>query len=147
MVRGNDKSISSVDVGTSSHSYDCGHAICIKWLDLRVLRKLSDDTSAEIVPNMVEVFIDELREQATLIETAARDSDLSLMERESHIIKSSAGMYGAPRVRSSATRLNKACKVDDASAAFSLAEALAADIPYTIAALRIHYDLPERADS
>jgi HPt (histidine-containing phosphotransfer) domain-containing protein len=96
---------------------------------------------------MVEVFIDELCEQATLIETAARDSDLRLMERESHIIKSSAGMYGAPRVRSSAARLNKACKVDDASAAFSLAESLAADIPYTIAALRTHYDLPDRTDA
>lgn len=114
------------------------------WLDVTALRRLADDTSPEQVPRMVAIFIDELSEQSSLVAAAARDSNLPLLERESHVMKSSAGLFGVPRVCVSATQLNMACKIDDSSAALSLVATLLREIPPSIAALRDVCGLSER---
>ena len=143
MAPANENEKSRDDGGSSSHPFDCKHPMCIEWLDLRALRRLSEDTSADLVPQMVEVFIDELRERAAMIETAAHNSDLESLERESHIIKSSASIFGVPSVRAAAERLNKACRADDGAAASCQVESLAVDIPQTIVALQVHCGLPD----
>ncbi len=112
-------------------------------LDLRALRKLADDTAAELVPRMVGIFIDELREQAATIAVAAQATDMESLQRESHVMKGSAALFGASRVRASAEQLNAACKAGNATLALSLIDALLADIPPSIRALQANYGLAD----
>jgi len=136
----NKTSASCDTVPASTENADEGRE---QLLNLRALRKLADDTAAELVPRMVGIFIDELREQAATIAVAGRATDRESLQSESHVMKGSAALFGADRVRLSAERLNAACKADNATLALSLVDALLADIPPTIRALQANYELSD----
>lgn len=115
------------------------------WLDTAALARLADDTAADLVPGMIDIFVDELRDQATAIRAASNSSDLPSLARESHVIKSSAATFGLPRVAHSAHRLNTACTAKNRDAALMLAEDLLANIDPSIRALAKTYNLGRKA--
>lgn len=114
------------------------------WLDLAALKRLAADTSKDLVPRMVDIFIEELHEQAAMIKAAASTSDIPVIERASHIMKSSASTFGVYRVRSGAEQLNVACKADDSAGAMKLVDRLLSDITPSINALQDNYGLSGR---
>lgn len=114
-----------------------------RWLDMNALRRLADETSPELVPRMVGIFIDELCERAATIDEAARGSDIASLERESHVLKSSAALFGVPRVRAAAEQLNAACKAKEMSRMLELVDSLLYQIRTSVVALRANYDLPK----
>lgn len=106
------------------------------WVDEDSIERLVEDTSVDLLPQMVGIFIDEIREQVELIEAAAAKSDIGLIERESHVMKSSAAIFGLPRVRESAEKLNIACRSDDPESGLALVPVLVREISPSIRALR-----------
>ncbi|MDH3510406.1 MAG: Hpt domain-containing protein [Gammaproteobacteria bacterium] len=111
------------------------------WLDKAALERLADDTAIDLMPQLVDIFVSELRGQAAMIEAAAKAVDLSSLARESHVMKSSAGTFGLPRATRLAEQLNAASKANDADEALVVAARLLATIDPSIQALLQTYGL------
>jgi len=106
----------------------------LERIDRSVLDRLERSTSSEMLPHMIQVFVDEMTEQAQSIETAAKTRDLDSLANESHVLKSSAGLVGARSVCILATDLNQACKDDNEAGAEKLAGLLIDEIEHSAAA-------------
>jgi HPt (histidine-containing phosphotransfer) domain-containing protein len=130
----NDDAISAGE--TSPASANEASARTVVWVDADAIERLIEDTSIDLLPNMVGIFIDELREQVETLETAADESDIAMLERESHVMKSSAAIFGLRRVRDSAERLNIACRSDEPESALPLVPLLVREISPSIEALQ-----------
>jgi len=104
-------------------------------LDAEALALLAEDTSAEIAPRLISVFIKELRTRAGRIEESSQHLDFSCLASEAHALKSSAATYGAAIVRDHALRLDSACTSTDRDAAAAAARDLIAAVEPTAAAL------------
>ena len=70
----------------------------ISILDSKVLAKLQADTSRELVPVVVNMFIDETRDRLPKIMQAWTELDYVGMENELHALKSGSGSFGASRL-------------------------------------------------
>lgn len=122
--------------GKAAARADNASSSSTEWVDGDSIERLIEDTSVDLLPRMVGIFIDELSEQVETIETAAADSDIALIERESHVMKSSAAIFGLRRVHESAERLNIACRSDEPESALPLVPVLVGEISPSIVALR-----------
>jgi len=122
--------------GKAAAGADNASASSAEWVDADSIERLIEDTSLDLLPRMVGIFIDELGEQVETIETASAESDIALLERESHVMKSSAAIFGLLRVRESAERLNIACRSDEPENALPLVPVLVGEITLSIVALR-----------
>ncbi|MBP2229730.1 CheY-like chemotaxis protein/HPt (histidine-containing phosphotransfer) domain-containing protein [Azospirillum agricola] len=92
-------------------------------LDPEVLTQLAQDLGAELLGEVLRQFVAETRER---VERIAGLSDLALLTREAHTLKSTAGTFGARSLCAAARALEMACR-DGAAAP---AEALRGDIPH-----------------
>lgn len=82
-------------------------------VDENALRQLADDTSPELVPKMVAVFIRELRLRAVTISDAVDKVDTNTLKTEAHALKSSAATYGAAAVRIQALQIEEGSDDND----------------------------------
>jgi two-component system sensor histidine kinase/response regulator len=60
-----------------------------------VIQQLVEETSQELVPRLLEVYIEESRERVEQIVTAVESGDIGSVYRQSHALKSSSGSIGA----------------------------------------------------
>jgi CheY-like chemotaxis protein len=90
-------------------------------VDREVLGQLGRDTSPELVPRLVDVFMREFRDRVGRLSAGAEAADLSALGREAHALKSSAATYGAVAVADWARVLDSACKEADRTAAVQAA--------------------------
>jgi HPt (histidine-containing phosphotransfer) domain-containing protein len=136
MTPGNTKDDSTSADGKAAARADNAASSSAEWLDGGSIERLIEDTSVDLFPRMVGIFVNELGEQVETLETAAARSDIALLERESHVMKSSAAIFGLRRVRESAERLNIACRSDEPESALPLVPVLVGEISPSIVALR-----------
>lgn len=130
----NDDSVSSDESAPSRADRSAG--LAETWVDPDAIDRLIEDTSNDLLPQMARIFVEELREQVAMMTSAVEESDIALLERESHVMKSSAAIFGLHRVRASAERLNLACRGDDPLDVVKLVDALLEDISPSISALQ-----------
>jgi HPt (histidine-containing phosphotransfer) domain-containing protein len=107
-------------------------------IDVEVLEQLGLDTSPELVPRMLGIFIDELRNRSAAIAAAEQAADITALGREAHAIKSSADTYGAPELALAARRIDQACKDGDLAAARRSARAFSELVEPTIGELNAY---------
>ncbi len=105
----------------------------LPYMDDKVLQQLAEDTSAELVPEMVAVFLKELNKRLVNIEQACEQKNVEAVASEVHALKSSSGTYGALKLQSIAKMADTACKENDQPQVFLLSDSLLKLIPETIA--------------
>jgi len=68
-------------------------------IDARVLKQLEQDTSPELLPELVGIFVRETRTRLGIVKQACIENDCERLQQEAHVLKSSAGTYGALRLQ------------------------------------------------
>jgi PAS domain S-box-containing protein len=96
----------------------------VDMLDENILKSLAEDTSAEMVPVMLQAFITETRDRLERIDAMGDKASLAQLEDEAHAMKSGAGTFGAPRLHILAKDLETACRNNDAEGAADILESL-----------------------
>lgn len=76
-------------------------------LDREVLAQLAQDLEADLLADVLRQFVEETRERVARI---AEESDLAVLTREAHTLKSTAGTFGARALCSAARALEMACR-------------------------------------
>ena len=107
-------------------------------VDDDALKMLGEDTSPDLVPRMVEVFVAELRSRAASISAGLDSGDTKRLASEAHALKSSAATYGARAVAEYARRIDQACRDGSSPEAEAQARALLASVESTVTALENH---------
>ncbi len=97
-------------------------------LDVLALQRLADETSPDLMPQLLATFVDELADQTKIVASALRKEDLGVLERESHIIISSAALFGTPRLQAAAELTNATCRAGDSQRALELGAVLLTEI-------------------
>lgn len=90
-------------------------------IDYGVLKQLEKDTSADIVPNIINVFIKETARRLKIIKEICATGDYLKLQEEVHVMKSSAATYGASALRDIAVQVDIACKEKRNSDALDMA--------------------------
>ncbi len=104
--------------------------------DVAAIDKIAETVMPATVASLVTLFLEELDERRSLICAAIGRRDLSTLSREAHALKSSAGTYGAPRLRQVCLALERACQRRDRQRAVMSATSLVRAIDQTAAAVR-----------
>jgi len=86
-------------------------------LDPVTLRNLKNDVSPEGLLVMLGVFKHELAERVERMEVALANADENVLERESHLLTSIAGQFGAFSLQNAASQIHDFCKRNDYRAA------------------------------
>ena len=105
-------------------------------LDTGALRRLAQEVGEERLPRMVRIFCEELERRTALVGEALGREDLSVLARESHVLKGSAATFGAHELQRHAARLNDACRQEARREALESGGLLLAAVPRTLQALR-----------
>jgi len=115
----------SLDRWLSSRAPD--EAQSVAEIDEAALQRLVAETGPEVLPAIIRVFLDELQSRLKYIAEAARGADYSTLRDQAHVLKSSAGTFGAVELQQLARALDEACVQGDLQRAESLAERLPAE--------------------
>jgi len=83
-----------------------------KVLDINALEQLARDTSAELLPRMLEAFRTEASSRVQAIAQHLSPAAPEQLQREAHSLKSSAGTFGALELQQLAHKLELACRND-----------------------------------
>ena len=82
-------------------------------LEDEILKQMARDTSEELVPQMISVFIQELTKRLNNIEFSIDNKKCADIAEEVHALKSSGGTYGALALQHEAKKIDALCKSDD----------------------------------
>lgn len=82
-------------------------------LDTAPLLQLAMDVDAEMVPELVNTFIEHTKDRLKTIQQAIETKDMALLEAQSHALKSSAATFGVMRFHKLCSDLENACKSQD----------------------------------
>ncbi|MEQ8804685.1 MAG: Hpt domain-containing protein [Rhodospirillales bacterium] len=93
-------------------------------IDRQILAALEADTSRELVPELIQVFIKSAETRLSQITAYLAAGDLAGIAAESHALKSSSATFGADEVRRLCAELEAAGKNGDAVAAERLVAGL-----------------------
>ena len=80
-------------------------------LDRDVLAQLAQDLEADLLADVLRQFVEETRERVARI---TAESDLAVLTREAHTLKSTAGTFGARALCAAARALEMACRASSA---------------------------------
>ncbi len=110
-------------------------------LDETALQNLADDTSPDLMPKMIKIFLDELKKRESVLRNARASQRLDVIANEAHALKASATTFGASQIGPRAIAIDAACKRNDSTTAFALTEELLGFIGPTADALASRYAL------
>jgi two-component system sensor histidine kinase/response regulator len=82
-------------------------------LDIAVLEQLRHDLDEIVLPDLIGAFLSEARQRSRRIAEGLATGNLSIIEREAHTLKSSAGTFGAIRLARSVQTLERTCQEAD----------------------------------
>jgi signal transduction histidine kinase/FixJ family two-component response regulator len=82
-----------------------------KIVDEQVLIELGEDTSPELVPELVEGFIEDAEGRVMRINTALSNADYENLESETHTLGSSAGSHGAMKLHKLCRAVEEFCRL------------------------------------
>jgi CheY-like chemotaxis protein/HPt (histidine-containing phosphotransfer) domain-containing protein len=95
-------------------------------LDIAVLEQLRHDLDEVVLPDLIGAFLAEARQRSRHMADAAAASDLQVIEREAHTLKSSASTFGAVRLAQAVRTLERTCRTEDAAAVERMSRAISA---------------------
>ena len=110
--------------------------------DVAAIDKIAETVMPATVASLVSLFLEELAERRSLVCRAIGDRDLSTLSQQAHALKSSAGTYGAPRLRQVCLTLERACQHRDRQRAVASATTLVGAIDQTATAVRAWLQQP-----
>lgn len=93
-------------------------------VDELILQQMIKDTCAEIMPTLIEHYIEESRERVEKILQALSNQDKEMMEFEVHTLGSSALALGNRTLSRQARTIEKHCIEGDTNLAFELCQSL-----------------------
>ncbi|HHF3269316.1 TPA: Hpt domain-containing protein [Vibrio diabolicus] len=93
-------------------------------VDEHILQQMIKDTCAEIIPTLIEHYIEESRERMEKIEQALSAKDLQTLEFEVHTLGSSALALGNRTLSRQARMIEKYCVEGKTLEALALCESL-----------------------
>lgn len=82
-------------------------------VDNSIFEHLANDTSHELVPEMVNMFMAECRSRIEIINNQMDDISLLDIRDQIHTVKSLAGTFGTPRLETLAREIEQACIDED----------------------------------
>lgn len=110
-------------------------------LDFSILKQLEKETTIELMPQMMTIFIKEMKSRQEKIVNALESQNLEQLEQQSHALKGSAGTFGAKKLHIIAKEVEIACKENQAPLALQRGKALLTLVEESIAALVKHFSL------
>ncbi|HHX8434892.1 Hpt domain-containing protein [Vibrio antiquarius] len=93
-------------------------------VDEHILQQMIKDTCAEIIPTLIEHYIEESRERMEKVEQALSAKDLQTLEFEVHTLGSSALALGNRTLSRQARMIEKYCVEGKTLEALALCESL-----------------------
>lgn len=93
-------------------------------VDEIILKQLRQDAGEQVVPQLIEVFLNELNSRVERICEAQAGDDRSVIAKEAHALKSSAGSFGAMRLHFLAKDLEMAARDEQAETVTALVSRL-----------------------
>ncbi|CAE6902675.1 Hpt domain [Vibrio sp. B1FIG11] len=102
-----------------------GTALEPELVDELILQQMIKDTCAEIMPTLIEHYIEESRERVEKIQQALSNQDKEMMEFEVHTLGSSALALGNRLLSRHARTIEKHCVEGNTDLAFELCQSLA----------------------
>ena len=81
-----------------------------KILDKKVLEQLKKDTSAEILPELINIYVVEAEKQVELMQQYHAADDVEALGREAHSLKSSSASFGVLSLSETARALELAAR-------------------------------------
>jgi HPt (histidine-containing phosphotransfer) domain-containing protein len=93
-------------------------------IDRELLGGLEADTSRELMPDLIDVFVKSADGRVAQIATHSETGNLDGIAAEAHALKSSSATFGAVTVRRLSAELEAAAKAGDHAAVKPLAENL-----------------------
>lgn len=103
--------------------------------DVAAIDKIAETVVPTTVRLLVQLFLDELAERRPRIGEAIAIRDMPALARQAHALKSSAGTYGAGRLRQLSLAADRACQAGDRRAAWSAATTMLEAIDQAAAAI------------
>ena len=88
------------------------------------IAQLVEDTSAEILPELLRFYITDTRERIDVIRSARAEGDLDKLEFETHTVGSSAGAHANQQLHLVARKIEALCQEDQHDAALVLTDEL-----------------------
>lgn len=95
-------------------------------IDLAVLKCLKEETSEDIFPELLSVFLQQGEKRIAGINKACTEKDFALLASEVHAFKSETATFGAIELGRLTQEINLLCKQQQKEAAFIQAQALEA---------------------
>jgi CheY-like chemotaxis protein/HPt (histidine-containing phosphotransfer) domain-containing protein len=127
-----------------SQAVDVAHGVepdgSITLLDDAAISQLAEDTSAEFVPKMVSLFIEEIVTRAGRVSEGLNSLPLESLENEAHTLKSCAGTFGAIRLQGLARAMEAACHQGKRKSAENLGSQIPEVLAQTLQAYRDKFD-------
>ena len=96
------------------------------YLDESVLEQLVRDTSPEIIPKLLTIYMDDAQNRLQIIQTALSENDIKSLEYESHTLGSSSAAHGNIRLHNLARKVEHLCQDGKEKEAIELAKTLPA---------------------
>ena len=79
------------------------------YVDETVLQQLVRDTDAEIVPELLMLYIEDSEKRMSLINDAITNKDFETLEFETHTVGSSAAAHGNTKLYMAARQIEQLC--------------------------------------
>lgn len=97
-----------------------------QYIDEKVLLQLVMDTDAQIVPELIELYIQDSQQRLQQINTAITKRDFASLEFETHTVGSSAVAHGNAKLHALARKIEILCRKNDHQQALKYAMQLSA---------------------
>ncbi|MGR5194442.1 Hpt domain-containing protein [Vibrio rotiferianus] len=104
-------------------------------VDEMILQQMIKDTSADVIPMLIDHYIDESQQRLTSIEQAVRSHDLERLEFEAHTLGSSALALGNRALSHLARDIERLCLDGESQQAIAKCESLTAVAKHSFSAL------------
>ena len=125
-------------VVTSVSARDAHVSASVERVDAATLKQLGQDTEPTLVPELVELFINDARERISRITQALEVDDMAVVDHEVHALGSSSATYGLPGVHRIARHCEEAMRNGEHELCRELASALTAEAPLAFSALEAY---------
>jgi CheY-like chemotaxis protein len=109
-------------------------------LDVQTLQQLASDVPPEVIPAMIQTFIDEMVARAKTIAVGCESEPMAALQDEAHTLKSTAGTFGAFSMHEVARDLEAACRAENHGQVIHLGKQIKVVLQQTLAAYQAHFD-------
>ncbi|USD31250.1 MULTISPECIES: response regulator [Vibrio] len=127
--------IESHTQGINNHSISQDIQVDLELVDEQVLEQMIEDTSADVLPMLIDHYIEESNERLSKIYQAMEDRDKETLEFESHTLGSSSLALGNRVLSNLARKIERMCLENHEQQAFELSEELKELAEKSLAAL------------